>query len=455
MHLGVSGTGAKGDIILTALTTRSMRMSSGERPTNGRSFRLVFYYVYVACIIGANASILISRTAMGHVESNRIFSVSWVVLHAVSLIVLVSLSRTQDSRNLAFVALVGTFIVVSAIWSVAPTYTLLYGSMMIGNILVAHLMASELSVGEIVAFVARVILVLSLLGVVAYFLKFGPVYYFDVHQRPNIFGGQPFRGFTAHKILAGFYAALGGVAILATTRGATRVACMLVLALSVALTSSMIGIVLFLLATPLYATVRYAFARQVDGVGMLAGGGALVLVVVSVVALNWQLLLGVLARDSTLTGRTTLWDIGINAWLERPLLGWGFNAYLESSFSGLANRLFNPYGEWEIPHFHQSFIQTAVDLGAIGAVVLVGVIVYTLTASYRYGKYVNSSIGAFGFAVTILMVVAAMAMFIFFNYNHFGTFLLMLLFFAYRRANRQIAAGDVSGAPSQGHRLSA
>lgn len=419
---------------------------------SGRSFRLAFYYVYVACIIGANASILISRTAMGHVESNRLFSISWVVLHAISLLVLLSLSRAQDSRNLAFVALVGTFIVFSAIWSVAPTYTLLYGSMMVGNILVAHLMASELSVKEVVTFVARVILVLSLLGVVAYFLKFGAVYYFDVHQRPNIFGGQPFRGFTAHKILAGFFAALGGVAILATTRGATRVGCMSVLALSVALTSSMIGIVLFLLATPLYVAVRYAFSRRVGWVGMLGGGGGLILVLGSVVALNWQQVLAILARDSTLTGRTTLWDIGIKAWLERPLLGWGFNAYLESSFSGLANRLFNPYGEWAIPHFHQSFIQTAVDLGALGTIFLIGVIAYTLIASYRYGISVNTSLGAFGFVVTILMVIAAMAMFIFFNYNHFGTFLLMLLFFAYRRANRHIEEGDVSCAPSHGQK---
>ncbi|BBZ06405.1 hypothetical protein MDOR_05740 [Mycolicibacterium doricum] len=415
---------------------------------NGRSFRLVFYYVYVACIIGANASILIPRTAMGHVESNRLFSVSWVALHILSLLVLLSLLRRQDSRNLMFVVLVGTFILVSAIWSVAPTYTLLYGSMMVGNVLVAHLMASELSLEEIVSFLARVLFVTSLLGVIAYFLKFGPVYYFDVHQRPNIFGGQPFRGFTAHKILAGLYASLGVVAILATMRGVARVACMSVLALCVALTSSVIGIVLFLLATPVYVAVRYAFARRVGKTGMLVGGGAAAFIVLSAAVMYWQQLLGVLARDSTLTGRTTLWNIGIDAWLERPLLGWGFNAYLESSFSGSATRLFNPYGEWDIPHFHQSFIQTAVDLGAVGAAVLVGLLMYTLIASYRYGVTVNTSVGAFSFAVTILMIIAAMAMFIFFNYNHFGTFLLMLLFFSLRRVNRLRREGDVSGAPS-------
>ncbi|WP_167759474.1 O-antigen ligase [Mycobacterium sp. PS03-16] len=409
---------------------------------------MVFYYLYVACIIGANAAILIPRTAMGHVESNQLFSASWVALHVVSLLVLLSLLRRQDSRNLVFVAMLGILILVSAIWSVAPTYTLLYGGMMVGNVLVAHLMASELTFEEIVSFLTRVILVISVVGVVAYFLRFGPVYYFDVHQRPNIFGGQPFRGFTAHKILAGLYATLGAVAVMTTTRGAVRVACMSVLALSVALTSSMIGIVLFLAATPIYVAVRYAFARRVGTTAMFVGSGAAILVVVFLVASYWEQMLGVLARDSTLTGRTTLWHIGVNAWLERPLLGWGFNAYLESSFSGLANRLFNPYGEWDIPHFHQSFIQTAVDMGALGLAILIGVLVYTLIASYRYGVAVNTSTGAFGFVVTLLMVIAATAMFIFFNYNHFGTFLLMLLFFSLRRANRVGGEAEVSGGPS-------
>lgn len=306
--------------------------------------------------------------------------------------------------------------------------------MFVGNVIVAHLIASELSLARIVVMLSRILVALTVVGLAAYFLRFGQMYYFDVHQRPNILGSQPFRGFTAHKILTGLYATIGALTVLATMRGWARLVCMAAFGLAVALTGSMIGIVLFSACIPLYFIVYRSLVKRVRPTGLLLAAGSVVALTVPITVANWDRLLQLLSRDSTLTGRTTLWDLGINVWERRPILGWGFSAYLESSYSTITNRLFNRYGEWDIPHFHQSYIQTAVDLGLVGLVALLAILVSILVMSYRYAISFSPSVGAFTFVSTLIMSIAGAVMFIFFNYNHFGTFLLMLMFFALRRS---------------------
>lgn len=82
--------------------------------------------------------------------------------------------------------------------------------------------------------------------------------------------------------------------------------------------------------------------------------------------------LSMLGKDSTLTGRTYLWQEGINHGLDKPILGHGYSAFWVVG---------QPYAEryWEEFfiasktgfHFHNLFIQTFVDLGAIGLLLVV------------------------------------------------------------------------------------
>lgn len=431
---------------MVSVARNQTRASSREIAINGRSLRIAFYYIYIACLIGVNASLFVSRVSIGELASNQLFTASWIALHGAAMIVFLSLIGRQDSRNFTFVCALGAFILASAAWSVAPSVTLIYGGMLAGNILVAHLMASELSFSEIIRLVARVILVLSLVAVIAYYLKFSTVYYYDAHQRPNILGSQPFRGFTAHKILMGLYVTVGLASVLATMRGAARAFWIIILGLCVALTGSMIGIVIFAITPLLFFLIKKCALSGIRPWNMLLTGGALAAISAYFVYANWQNLLALLERDSTLTGRTTLWNLGVDAWLQRPLLGWGFGAYLQSANSDLTNRAFNRYGTWDIPHFHQSFIQTAVDLGAVGVVILVGILFYVLAASYKYALNTDAATGSFAFVTIAVLIMSGMVMFAYFNYNHLGTFLVMLLFFALRRESAISDRGPIVGA---------
>lgn len=303
------------------------------------------------------------------------------------------------------------------------------------------MIAGELSLPQIAQMIARVVLALCVLGILAYVLGYSQVYYIDTHDRLNLLGSTPLRGFFPHKIMGSLYATMGAVAICATTQGLRRITYISIVALFVALTGSATGLVLFTFAMGLYALVALlvkAGARAYHA-GVIVGG--ILVASIGIAVTNWEQLLQSLNRDATLTGRTLLWQSGFSVWRDRPLLGWGYDAFLNSAEGNLIRSDLRALGDYTVPHFHQSFIQTAVDLGAVGVIALVAILGYILMKSYRRTVEGRDRAGAFAFVVTTVMVAAGMTMFLFFNYNHFATFTMFLLYFALRREG-----GDEEGA---------
>jgi exopolysaccharide production protein ExoQ len=84
-----------------------------------------------------------------------------------------------------------------------------------------------------------------------------------------------------------------------------------------------------------------------------------------------DLVLGAFGKDSTLTGRTYLWQQGIAAAVLHPIFGIGYQAYWVQGFS-------EPERLWEEFfitarggfHFHNTFIETTVETGLVGCVLL-------------------------------------------------------------------------------------
>lgn len=85
-----------------------------------------------------------------------------------------------------------------------------------------------------------------------------------------------------------------------------------------------------------------------------------------------DMVLGAFGKDTTLTGRTYLWQQGLDASANAPWLGVGYQAYWVQGFSE-AERLWN---EFYIAsrtgfHFHNTYIEALVELGYVGAVAIV------------------------------------------------------------------------------------
>ncbi|MDE1157503.1 MAG: O-antigen ligase [Neorhizobium sp.] len=89
--------------------------------------------------------------------------------------------------------------------------------------------------------------------------------------------------------------------------------------------------------------------------------------------------LGVFGKDTTLTGRTYLWQQGIEAARQNPVFGVGYQAYWVIGFSE-AERLWADFGIAGRSgfHFHETFIETVVETGFVGLFCLVSVLIANL-----------------------------------------------------------------------------
>jgi exopolysaccharide production protein ExoQ len=136
-------------------------------------------------------------------------------------------------------------------------------------------------------------------------------------------------------------------------------------------------------------------------------------------------ILGVFGKDSTLTGRTYLWQQGILSATEYPILGIGFQGYWVQGFSE-AERLWEYF---HIPtrtgfHFHNTYIETMVETGVIGTALLVFILLSILTGHLRKLLIANrspESMMFFGLA-SLLLVRSFVEIDIIFPYQ-IGSFL--------------------------------
>jgi len=407
--------------------------SKGGKSIIGRRKRVAFYYLYTAFTLGAATALLIPQSQAGR-GSNLIFSIAWVVMHAISIFIFLGF-RSHRASHLSIAAVIGTYVIASTAWSASPLDTLVYGSMVAGNITTAYMISRDLDLREIMVMSARVILGLAILGTIAGLLGYSQALYYESAGRRTIINTHPIRGFFNHKVPAALYATLGALACLSCYRGLKRALAISSLGIFVVLTGSSTGLTIFPTALVLFwslnrirAFKKESTAKIVTMTGVAAGG-----LVIVILSMFMDAILSGLGRDPTLTGRTLLWDWGIKTWMQRPLVGWGFNGYFNSPYAIEISNEIKRFQNYDVPHFHQSYIQTAADLGILGLLILVGTQFSIISRSWKRMRMLNSEIAVSIIAMMIMMVISSMTMFIFITYNHYATLIMFALFFALRR----------------------
>ncbi|MEO7913760.1 MAG: O-antigen ligase family protein [Novosphingobium sp.] len=292
------------------------------------------------------------------------------ILASVSLIALRPIDNALVLTTFGMLLLLPLLACLSAMWSDAPSRTLRAGLQLFitfsAAIIVAKRCPPELLIGT---------LLLSIMAIGLQIMSYIP---------PVLGSGHPLRGPFGSKNALGFCAQLGVLLAFATMLNPQmprilRIASVVFLPYFVwlislsqsagALTSSAIFLFVF-------------FASMALGrfpTGMRWAAAALLLLVLAVLfpflADLTDAIAGAgtqaLGKNTTLTGRTHLWDIAEQFSERRPLLGYGFNAFwrqgnieaetLWRSF-GIASRMgFN---------FHNEFIEIRVAMGYVGLVIL-------------------------------------------------------------------------------------
>ncbi len=293
-------------------------------------------------------------------------------------------ARYLRGPGLAWIAAFGLFAAVSTFWSAAPAATLRAATQYLTHIACAVIAARSLGIRTLTAGgLAGVTIVL------AYSLAVGDYYYDPID------GAYSFVGAFASKNQFGFFASLGiyfafAAIVLLRTRGVAMAGALLLSVLSayclVASQSatSMITVVVAI-AAGFAARALLLFPPLTRKVLFWLGVALAVLSLFAASKLGaFDAVLAMFGKDPTLTGRTYLWSQGITAAARNPLLGCGYQAYWVHG-SPEAERLWE---EFYITartgfHFHNTYIETMVELGAVGLVLLVVFFLSVLASNLR------------------------------------------------------------------------
>ncbi|MAT34532.1 MAG: polymerase [Ponticaulis sp.] len=107
-----------------------------------------------------------------------------------------------------------------------------------------------------------------------------------------------------------------------------------------------------------------------------------------------EVLVGLIGRDLTLTGRTDIWAVLFTLVDERPLLGYGYGAFW-GEYSTPANRV-RMATEWLVPTAHNGIIEIVLALGWIGAGLFLADFALNLVRSLATLSLRVTSLFAFG-----------------------------------------------------------
>ncbi len=108
-------------------------------------------------------------------------------------------------------------------------------------------------------------------------------------------------------------------------------------------------------------------------------------------------------KDPTLTGRTVLWDLARHYIRQAPVLGCGFNGFWTKDITSDSAFVDGVMGD-DLPHFHNGYLEMAVELGWTGTLIEVATILAFLRPIRRLIQFGDPAAAAF--AGALLTVVA-------------------------------------------------
>ncbi|MBN9241948.1 MAG: O-antigen ligase family protein [Mesorhizobium sp.] len=278
--------------------------------------------------------------------------------------------------DLTWIAPFAALACLSTFWSAAPGVTARASVQFASHVVCAVIAARTVSVRTLTLGA-----LLGILFVLAFSLAFGQYNYDPLDGSYSFVGAFPSKNQLGLFSSLGVYFAFAALVILGE-RGVWRLlalACGGFSAVLLAKSQSATSVITLVLVLAVQVWLRLAllFSPQVRKVSMVVGAAlAITAAFVGLSLGGLDLLLAAFGKDSTLTGRTYLWSQGWAAAARTPFFGVGYQAYWVQGFSE-AERLWEEFyiGSRSGFHFHNTFIEVAVELGASGVLLLLAVIV--------------------------------------------------------------------------------
>ena len=148
--------------------------------------------------------------------------------------------------------------------------------------------------------------------------------------------------------------------------------------------------------------------NKVTGVGISMVAAGFLLGALMTLWSNPQFALGMLGRDTTLTGRTELWPSVIALIEQRPVLGWGYRAMWQPDDP--ARIVIDQINTWGASSSHNAFLEIALQLGLVGLAILAVIIFVALMRGLRCCTAGIRPLGWFSVMFVVGAILAAQTM---------------------------------------------
>jgi O-antigen ligase len=295
------------------------------------------------------------------------------------------------------------YVIASAIWADEPFIAGRRAFEFLGSCSLAFFIAMRLGIHEYVRTLATAISISSILSILL--IIFVPSIGFEINA---------FAGFFANKNGLGPAMVIGMITIVCAmehSRGKMRTLKFSLLTLFLVLlmgslngsgliTAIVIGIMAVALVrsretrSPKLVLICAAILAVVGFFSWLSGFGI-------------DDILGLFGKDSTLTGRTDLWQAVGEAMQDRPIFGYGYASFW--GLDGPAARLVYPVIAWTPESSHNGFIEVQLGMGIIGEALLMLFLAVGLSRSWRMFWGGTDFLSAWPLLTTLYVILSNLA----------------------------------------------
>ncbi len=340
-----------------------LRPARDDAPAVSR-FRHALDYAFVFLVV---------VTASGALYKFGVASVSWALIYAGALLLFAADRRALlAALQSTWVLLIfPTFCLVSVFWSVEPVDTLRHAVQYGFTALLAFWIGARFSLERLFSVTAAALVFCVALSVAGAYL--GVI---DGTRQGDYVGAERyFVGLYTQKNVFGNVIVYAALALLAT--GAVRAQSVRFSLVAAALlpvlwlTKSTTALLLYGLAWSFFPAVwlakmprNKAFLFFAAMLVLIAGAGVLIALGINPLSD----FLAMFGKDTTLTGRTVIWDRGMEIYLQRPFLGLGYQAFWESPAYASDVMLIRAAVLESIGGFHNGYLEAMVATGLVGAV---------------------------------------------------------------------------------------
>lgn len=262
-------------------------------------------------------------------------------------------------------------ITLSSLFCYDPAGSLQSIVYLVFNAIFGYILYRSYNLEQFLHILLETMTVALLLGFIILFINPEIVIYKDPLERASSIGLPNFKGLFPHKIHAGIYNSVGymlAIYFYNIRKEKKYLYTAIIYVIAVLGSGSSLALITFLsifFLAPAIRKIINSFGMK----GLLMISSVLFAMIAIVYYFNiWAYLLELLGRDATLTGRTEIWEFGIDYFTKHPLLGGGFDVFFDENSKSPANILWVLMEYYAAPSFHNGYIQILAEAGILGAV---------------------------------------------------------------------------------------